>query len=96
MDDLDVAGAPWRGLRWLFPTRTATARARRLQDRVGASEVGSSTYVDDKAVGQATIHTRQDLVLMVQWQSEHHRQLVNISRGVWIMGFLILLALDAG
>jgi hypothetical protein len=34
--------------------------------------------------------------LIVKWQEEHHRQLVNISRGVWIMGFLILMALDAG
>ena len=96
MDDLDVAGAPWRGLRWLFPTRTAEARAKRLQDMVGAGEMASTTYVDEEVVGQATIHTRQDLVLLVQWQREQHRQLVNISRGVWIVGFLILMALDAG
>jgi hypothetical protein len=59
-------------------------------------EAESTTFVDREAVGQAAIHTRQDLVLIVKWQEEHHRQLVNISRGVWIMGFLILMALDAG
>lgn len=96
MDDLrDLYRAPLWGLRWLFPTQTARARAGRLQDLVRFGETESTTFVDREAVGQAAIHTRQDLVLIVQWQEEHHRQLVNISRGVWIMGLLILMALGS-
>ncbi len=95
MDGLDLIGAPRRGLRWLFPTRTARAKAQQLQTAVMFSEAESTTFVDEETVGQAAIHTRQDLVLICRWQEEHHRQLVTISRGVWIMGFLILMALGS-
>ncbi len=95
MDRLGLIGAPPRGLRWLFPTRTARAKASQLQTDVMFVEAESTTFVDSETVGQATIHTRQDLVLLCRWQEEHHRQLVNISRGVWIIGFLILMALDS-
>ena len=34
-------------------------------------------------------------ILLAQWQAENHRQLVNISRGVWVVGLLILLAVGS-
>lgn len=95
MDDINIIGAPRRGLRWLFPTRTALFRTIQLQRAVRSHEAESTTFVDDETVGRAAIHTREDLVLLIRWQEEHHHQLVNISRGVWIMGFLILMALGS-
>jgi hypothetical protein len=83
---------PW-GLRWLFPTKTARSTASQILGLVRDRETDSTTPSDPETVGQAVIHTRQDLVLLVYWQEQQHRQLVTISRGVWIMGLLILMAL---
>ena len=78
----------------LFPTRDAIARAMDLQYRTRVSEGDSDTLVDDRAVSIATIHGRQDLVLIYSMLTDQHRQLVTISRGVWVLA-LIGLALLA-
>jgi hypothetical protein len=77
------------GLGWLFPTRVAAAKAWQLQDMVRASERDASPEVDERSVGVATIHSREDMVTLCSWQSAHHRQLVTISRGVWALVFLL-------
>jgi cell division protein FtsX len=80
---------------FLFPTKAASRRASELDHAVREAEVNSQTYADDETAYRATIHTRQDVVLLVSMQADIHRQLVKISRGVWFWGFVIA-ALVAG
>jgi hypothetical protein len=77
------------------PTRAARERSGELQASVIRAELDSRTAVDDDAVGQATIHGRQDLVLLVGMQTELHKQLVKISRGVWLLVLIGLAILSA-
>jgi hypothetical protein len=86
--------APRRGFAWLYPTTMARATAHQLQSEVRQAEYDQPP-VADWEVDRATVHGRQDIVLLVAWAEAHHRQLVTISRGVWIMGFLILVALSS-
>lgn len=94
MNELDqmLYGAPT--LPWLWPTAMARARAAKLQDRVRTSEERQGFDFAPETVRQAAVHTRQDLVLLVGLEQAIHSQLVNISRGVWVLaaiaGFLLL------
>lgn len=72
---------------WLYPTMAANARAGKLQSRIRDYDAAHS---DDVRFGsnetrRATIHAREDIVLVYSLQTELHRQLVKISRGVWVM-----------
>jgi hypothetical protein len=93
--DRMIYRAPRRGFGWLYPTTLARAKAAQLQSLVQGDEIESTSHVDDRTVGIAAIHGRQNIVLLVAWAEAHHRQLVTISRGVWIIGVLILLALNS-
>ena len=53
-----------------------------------------------QAAHNATLGTEADphaslLAANLLWQMEHHRQLVKISRGVWIVGLLLLATLSS-
>lgn len=74
----------------IFPTRRASKRALALQDAVIEREYTSTTEGDQDLANRAMIHARQDLVLLISMQTDIHRQLVRISRGVWFLGSAIL------
>jgi hypothetical protein len=78
-----------------YPTQRAGEKAATLQALVQDHELGSTTPINEHSLGIATIHARQDIVLLVAWQEAHHRQLVNISRGVWFFGVMILIAIGS-
>lgn len=76
-----------------FPTRDAMARAGRLQHGSFNEAYESQTEAGERAVAVATVHARQDIVLLVSLLTDCHRQQVNISRGVWalvVIGLLLL------
>lgn len=76
-----------------FPTRDAMARAGALQQGSFSEAFDSRTEADEHAVAIATVHTRQDVVLIYSMLVDCHRQGVNVSRGVWalvVVGLLIL------
>ena len=79
-----------------FPTRDALARAAELQRKSFSEGYESQTEADERAVAVATVHARQDIVLLVSFLKDCHSQQVNVSRGVWALvaiGLLILLRL---
>ena len=82
----------------LFPTQEAHQRAAVLQS-MGMNEAETSaTEGTPREVAIATIHGRQDLVLIYSMLSSCHEQSVNISRGVWALvaiGLLILVRMAA-
>jgi hypothetical protein len=76
-----------------FPTRDAQRRAGALQLGSFNEAWESRTQADERAVAVATVHTRQDIVLIYSMLVDCHRQSVTISRGVWalvVVGALIL------
>lgn len=76
-----------------FPTRDAMERAGALQFKSFSEGYESETVADERAVAVATVHARQDIVLLVSLLKDSHSQQVNISRGVWALvavGLLIL------
>ena len=77
---------------WLYPTKMAAARATELQRGVRWDEQESETIADRRAVAVATVHARQDLILVYSMECDIHRQLVKISRGVWALAALALYA----
>lgn len=82
--------APWFGFGWLWPTKVASAVAWQLQDRVIYGHPESVIPREAAEVETAIIHTRGDIVLLVSMQTSIHRQLVNISRGVWVLGLVAI------
>ena len=70
------------------PTLAATKMATELQKGCFDEGVISSTKADGRAVAVATVHTRQDVVLLYAMATAQHAQLVNISRGVWVLALL--------
>jgi hypothetical protein len=88
-DELDrLEGAPL--FPWLSPTRAANHKAGKLQTSVRAGEFSSTTEVTEESIGIATIHGRQDLVLVYSLQVSIHEQLVKISRGVWVLALIAI------
>lgn len=78
----------------LFPTREANERAGALQHKSFSEGYESQTDASPHAVAIATVHARQDLVLVYSLLVDCHRQSVKISRGVWalvVVGTLLLL-----
>jgi hypothetical protein len=76
-----------------FPTRDALERATALQFKSFSEGHESQTEADERAVAVATVHARQDIVLLVSLLKDSHSQQVNVSRGVWalvIVGLMIL------
>ena len=76
----------------LFPTKKAIASAGALQRLV--SPDSDSNFIaseDDAAI--ATVLGRKDLVLIYSMLTDSHRQLVTISRGVWLAVFVLILIL---
>ena len=76
-----------------FPTRDAMARAGTLQRGSFSEAFDSDTVADEHAVAIATVHARQDLVLIYSMLVDCHRQTVNVSRGVWALVVVALLIL---
>ena len=74
----------------LFPSKEALARAAALQRGSFNEANESSTDASPHAVAIATVHARQDIVLLVSLQLDLHRQLVTISRGVWLIAILLI------
>lgn len=74
----------------LFPTQKAMQKAGELQYGAFSEGTESETLADERAVAVATVHTRQDLVLVYSMLTDCHRQLVTISRGVWVLAALTL------
>lgn len=75
------------------PTDRAIRRAGALQFGSFSEGVESQTLADERAVAVATVHARQDLILIYSMVIDCHRQAVTISRGVWALvaiGLLIL------
>ena len=76
----------------LDPTGDAIKRATHLQMGSLNEGVESKTLADERAVAVATVHTRQDLILIYSMLVDCHRQAVTISRGVWalvVIGLLV-------
>lgn len=81
----------------LFPTQEATSRADWVSRQTIKEWSDSDTPSDEHTVGVATVHMRQDIVLIYSMLVDCHRQSVNISRGVWavaVIGLLILVRLS--
>lgn len=76
-----------------FPTKLATERAAHLQGMGMNEAYTTSTQGTPHEVAVATIHGRQDLVLIYSLLVSSHSQQVNISRGVWALVVIALLAL---
>ena len=72
-----------------FPTQDAIKRAAQAQQGSIHDERDSPTHADDRAVAVATVHTRQDLILLTSLTADCHRQLVKISQAAWIAVFLL-------
>lgn len=76
---------------WLFPTKAAAARAWRIAD-IGASgeakRAGELDVISDAQARAAIVNGRQDIAALFVLQLACHKQLVNISRGVWVVVFL--------
>jgi hypothetical protein len=92
----ELLGLPRKRDDWRFPTRAATYRALQLQRGVRSDEQEQLSlefldFADERKVGQATIHTREDLVMLLSWQIDIHRQLVIVSRGVWVVALITAL-----
>lgn len=73
-----------------FPTAAAIERAAELQRRVVIDEIKSDTDGDPERARIASIHARQDMILIVSLMQDQHRQMVNVSRGIWACAFLLL------
>lgn len=76
-----------------FPTKKANAAASALQWTVIRDEYDSTTTASERDVAVATVHGRQDLVLIYSMLTDNHRQLVTVSRGVWVAVFFLFLIL---
>lgn len=76
-----------------FPTQEAIARATALQRGSFSEAYTSDTPADEHAVAIATVHARQDIVLIYSMLLDCHRQSVNVSRGVWSLVIVALLIL---
>lgn len=77
----------------LNPTQDACKRAADLQRGSFSEGYESGTVADERAVAVATVHARQDIVLIYSMLTSCHEQSVIISRGVWALvaiGLLIL------
>lgn len=77
----------------LNPTKDACNRAADLQRGSFSEGYESKTPADERAVAVATVHARQDIVLIYSMLTSCHDQSVRISRGVWALvaiGCLIL------
>lgn len=83
-------------LGWLTPTAEAIARFAAMSRGVSRDEVDSQTVATDRDVAVATVHARQDIAGLVSLQFDLHRQLVNISRGVWVGVVLLIIAVFQG
>lgn len=89
-EDRDLYRAPL--LPWLFPTKAAAAQAWKIADKGHLQEQersGASLDYTDPMVRVAVVHARQDVAATFVIQIALHRQLVNISRGVWWLGLWI-------
>lgn len=80
----------------LFPTRKAMAAGEALKEAVASHEtiqaLSEPNYsADDLAV--AAMHSRQDIIGIYSMLTDSHRQLVAISRGVWLAAFVLILIL---
>lgn len=74
------------------PSDAAWERAATVQ-RMGFDEASRSTTDTSRhSVAIATIHGRQDVAAILVMQYELHKQLVAISRGVWALVVLAVLA----
>jgi hypothetical protein len=67
------------------PTSKAWEVAYGVQKRTAADEMVSTTEANERDVAVATVHGRQDLILIASMQAALHDQLVIISRGVWAL-----------
>ena len=70
---------------FVTPTAAAMGRFAAMSRGIGRDEEEISTLADERAVAVATVHTRQDVAGLVSLHLDLHRQLVAISRGVWIL-----------
>ncbi len=74
---------------WMFPTQAVFARCYRLSELAAmqTNRMDDSSFNDysDKVVRASVVHARQDIGSYLTLFLGHHRQLVNISRGVWAL-----------
>lgn len=70
---------------WLTPTAAAMGRFMHMTRGITEDEGGRMTATDEHTVAQSIVHTRQDVAGLVSLQLDMHRQLVAISRGVWVL-----------
>ena len=76
-----------------FPTREAIERAAALQRGSFNEGDESHTEANERDVAVATVHARQDIVLIYSMLVDCHRQAVTVSRGVWALALIGLLIL---
>ena len=76
----------------MFPSKAAIKRAGRLQAAVRNEERESLAIARPEDVALATVNGREDLVMIYSLLASTHGQLVTISRGVWFLGFAIMMA----
>ncbi|MCA6232448.1 MAG: hypothetical protein IM644_09215 [Phenylobacterium sp.] len=78
----------------LFPTRKANQKAGAFQRGVRNQEAENralGTFWNSDDAIAATVHTRQDLVLIYSMLYSCHEQLVKISRGVWFIALCVVM-----
>ena len=73
---------------------SSTEAAIKLASGISANalrHMQDETYkVDQGLAGVAMLHTRQDVAAIFSMQASIHRELVNLSRGVWILVFVVV------
>lgn len=91
-EDRDYYRAPL--IPWLFPTKGAAAKAWKVsqlthdQEERRANDGPGLSYTDAHE-RIANVNGRQDIAATFTLQIALHKQLVNISRGVWLLVFLV-------
>lgn len=74
-----------------FPTIRAIEEAALVQTRTMDDEDDRGRLYNSEEVARATVHARSDIILLVGLLKAQHSQLVNISRGIWLIAALLLL-----
>ncbi len=97
-EDRDYYRAPL--IPWLWPTKSAAARAWKLSQSVHdaeekrANDSPAFSYTDAHE-RIANVNARQDIAGLFSVQLALHKQLVNISRGVWVLALLVWILITA-
>lgn len=86
-DDI-IVGRPIVPFFW--PTQSAIWRSNQAGVRSALKDIESTTDADERRVAVSIVHSREDGAALLIMQTHLHKQLVNISRGVWLLALLAI------